>query len=335
MILPKFARFVPLVILASLLAIGARPQPARSQTNPPLDRNLLIADRGNNRIIELTPEKEIVWEYTFPARLAAHGADDVFFSPDETEISISLGLDNQIQVIDYQTKKVVWQYGRGFGGSKFDQTYTPDDAYILPDGNISVAEINNCRVVIYERATRNILKEYGKANECVSEPNRYNKPNGATPLPGGGFLITEISGARITEIDKDGNELWSVKSGLGYPSDAQPTPRGTFIVADYLKYGSVVEMDRAGNVVWQFGPYDESVPDKRLRWPSIACELPNGHVIVTDDYNHRIIIIDKATKDIIWQYGVTSRKGELPGYLNIPDGVDWRKGDLKHYEMAR
>jgi hypothetical protein len=321
-------RLIPLIVIAAVIAIGARPQPARSQINPPLDRNLLIADRGNNRLIELTPDKRIVWEYHFPARKNSHGADDVFFSPDETEVAISLGLDNEIQVINYATKKVVWQYGRGYPSSGFDQTYTPDDAYILPDGNISVAEINNCRVVIYDRATRKLLKEYGKAHKCISQPGYYNKPNGATPLPGGGFLITEITGARVTEIDKDGNELWTVHTKLGYPSDAQPTPRGTFVVADYVKYGAVVEMDKLGNIVWQFGPYDESVPEKRLRWPSIAAEMPNGHVVVTDDYNHRVIIIDRATKEIIWQYGVTSRKGEIPGYLSIPDGVDWRDAPI-------
>jgi sugar lactone lactonase YvrE len=320
----QILRLTPLIVIALVFAAAVRPQPARSQVNPPLDRNLLIADRGNNRIIEVTPDKQIVWEFQFPSRLPSHGADDAFFSPDHKEIVFSLGLDNQIQVLDYETKKITWTYGRGFPSAEAGHTYTPDDAYRLPDGNISVAEINNCRIAVYA-PDMTLVREIGHANECASKPGYLNKPNGATPLAGGGFLITEITGARISEVDKDGKELWAINSGLGYPSDAQPTPRGTFIVADYMKYGMIVEMDHQGKILWQYGPYDDSNQDKRLRWPSIAAELPTGYVIATDDYNHRVIIIDKDTKDIVWQYGVTSRKGDLPGYLNIPDGIDWRK----------
>jgi WD40 repeat protein len=257
-------------------------------------------------------------------RLPHHGADDAFFSPDNKEIVTSLGLDNTIEVIDYATKKVTWTYGRGARGSGYEELTTPDDAYRLPDGNISVAEINNCRVVIYS-PDKKIVKQYGESHQCKSEPGFYNKPNGATPLVSGGFIITEIVGPRVTEIDREGHELWSVKPPLGYPSDAQPTSRGTLIIADYMKYGTIVEMDKQGAVLWQFGPFDETNGNKRLRWPSLAAELPNGNIIATDDFNHRVIIIDKATKEIIWQYGITGHKGDLPGYLNIPDGLDWRK----------
>ncbi len=321
---PRTARFVPLIVMAGLLLCATRPQPVRSEVNPPLDRNIIIADRGNNRVIEVTPDKRIVWEYHFPSRLPKHGADDAFFSPDGKQIVMSLGLDNHITVVDTETKQITWSYGRGMPSAEYDQTYTPDDAYLLPDGNISVAEINNCRIAVYS-PDKQLVKSYGVANQCKTAPGFLNYPNGATPLPGGGFLITEIKGARISEIDRDGNEQWAVASGLGYPSDAQPTSRGTFIVADYVKYGTIVEMDHSGAILWQFGPFDDTTSNKRLRWPSIAAELPTGYVIATDDFNHRVIVIDKDTKEIVWQYGVTGRKGDLPGYLDIPDGLDWRR----------
>ncbi len=317
----RYFRFAPLLIGAALVAFSARPQPVRSQTRPPLEQNILIADRGNNRIIEVTPDKQIVWEYDFASRLPHHGADDAFFAPGNKEIVATLGEDNTIMVIDYATKKVVWQYGTGAKDADPNHLYTPDDAYRLPDGNYSVAEINNCRVVILS-PEKKIVHEYGQAHQCVSQPGYYNKPNGATPLPDGHLLITEIKGQRVTEIDQEGNELYSFHAPVHYPSDAQRTIRGTIILADYDKYGSILELDKQGNVLWQFGPLD--TPEGRLRWPSLAAELPNGNIIANDDFNHRVIVIDKETKQIVWQYGMTGRKGYLPGYLDIPDGLDWR-----------
>jgi hypothetical protein len=43
---------------------------------------------------------------------------------------------------------------------------------------------------------------------------------GDTPLPDGGLLITEIGGW-ITRLDANGALVWSIRSPVAYPSDAQ------------------------------------------------------------------------------------------------------------------
>ncbi|HLY28222.1 MAG TPA: hypothetical protein VKQ72_17885, partial [Aggregatilineales bacterium] len=151
------------------------------------------------------------------------------------------------------------------------------------------------------------------------------RPNGATPLPNGNILITEIRSRRISEVRPDGFVVYSCDSPAYYPSDAQPTPRGTIIVADYLAEGAIYEIDHTGHVLWQFGPYTpDDKQDRALNQPSLAVEMPNGNVIANDDFNHRVVVIDKQTKQIVWQYGHTSLRGNAPGYLDIPDGLDWR-----------
>ncbi|MEW5720873.1 MAG: hypothetical protein AB1817_19765, partial [Chloroflexota bacterium] len=62
---------------------------------------------------------------------------------------------------------------------------------------------------------------------------------------------------------------------------------------------------------------------ERLDRPSIALELPNGNIAFSDDYNDRVAIINRAGK-ILWQYGVTGVAGKAPGYLNTPNGIDFR-----------
>ncbi len=315
-----FTRALP-GIGALLLVLATSAQPVHSETRPALVQNILIADRGNNRIIEVTPDKQIVWEYDFTDYMRGHGADDAFFAPGNKEIVANLEEENIVVVIDYATRKIVWQYGTGARGSGDNQLYTPDDAYRLADGNISVADINNCRIAIISPAKK-VVQQFGTTGKCISAPNFYNKPNGATPLPDGHMLITEIKGARVTEVDAEGHEVYTFQAPVHYPSDAQRTWRGTIILADYSRYGSILELDRKGNIIWQYGPYE--TPEERLRWPSLAAELPNGDIIANDDFNHRVVVIDKMTRRIVWQYGVTGRRSAQPGYLNIPDGLDWR-----------
>jgi hypothetical protein len=60
-----------------------------------------------------------------------------------------------------------------------------------------------------------------------------------------------------------------------------------------------------------------------LDHPSLAMALPNGDIVVNDDYRDRVLEIDPRNKRIVWQYGHTDHPGTAPGYLNIPDGMDF------------
>jgi hypothetical protein len=70
----------------------------------------------------------------------------------------------------------------------------PDNAYLLANGQIQLADIINCRVLWLDRAKR-IVRSIGSAGNCVHDPPRaLSDPNGDTPLPDGGVLVTEIGG---------------------------------------------------------------------------------------------------------------------------------------------
>jgi hypothetical protein len=60
-----------------------------------------------------------------------------------------------------------------------------------------------------------------------------------------------------------------------------------------------------------------------LDHPSLAMALPNGDIAVNDDFRDRVVVIDPRTKRIVWQYGHTDVGGTAPGYLHIPDGMDF------------
>jgi hypothetical protein len=278
---------------------------------------VLIADRNNNRVLLVSPAKKVVWSAT-----NLRGPDDAFFTPGYRSVITNEEFNDTLTELSLRTKRRIWHYGHGgIAGSSPGYLNTPDDAYRLPNGETTVADIRNCRVV-YLRHSGAVARVLG--GSCAHDPPYgFSSPNGATPLPGGGLLVTEIGGW-IDRISANGSLLWSIRSPVTYPSDAQLLPDGRVLVASFSSPGRIVIVDRSGRVDWSFG--SASGPDY-LDKPSLAIRWPNGMIAANDDYNERVIVIDPRTKRIVWQYGHTGVAGTAPGFLNKPDGIDLLPGE--------
>jgi hypothetical protein len=315
--------------LASLWAAQnvVGPQPATAAAYEAASRlrglpgYLMIADRGNNRILVVNPSGRIVFEYPGPAEAGRlFFDDDTFVEPGgEYVISNEEGDHAIVQVnLARRTQEVLFGQPEA-PGSDSTHLKEPDDAYMLPDGTVTVADAANCRI-LFIRA-RQLVRSYGHAGVCRHEPPSYfGQVNGDTPLPRGGVLVSEIEGNWIDEIGPEGRLLWSVQAPVSYPSDPQPLPGGRILLADYASPGHVLIIDRRGSVLWRFGPREGR---ERLDHPSLAMPLPNGDVAVNDDYRDRVVVIDPRTSRIVWSYGHTDVAGSTPGYLNTPDGMDF------------
>ena len=288
---------------------------------------ILIADRRNNRLIEIAPDKRIVWEFPTPNLTIYSGNEDVNFSPDGKRLAVSEEDNYDVHIVDYEKRELTWTYGTPEkGGPGPGQFNYPDDAHLLEDGTFLTADIRNCRVVIIDPATQKIVTQWGKTGRthCYHKPPQYlGSPNGATPMDNGDILITEIRGAWITRITRGGKVVWDMPAPrIRYPSDAFPTVDGKqVIVADFMKPGRVVIFDPATKkVTWE---YFVEKGEAMLDHPSLARELPDtGDILIADDLRHRVIVVDRKTKQIVWQYGVTDTPGHAPGYLYYPDGFD-------------
>ena len=129
--------------------------------------------------------------------------------------------------INPQQRRIVWSYGRpGVAGSGSGELSNPDDAYVLPNGDVRVADIQNCRVVKLSPA-HHIVGEIGTAGACAHDPPRtLLSPNGDTPLPGGGMLVTEIGGY-VDRLDAHGRLVYSLRTPTSYPPTPNSSPTGT------------------------------------------------------------------------------------------------------------
>jgi hypothetical protein len=285
---------------------------------------LLIADRGNNRILVIDPAGHIVFRFPTSADLAAGRKlfynDDTFVEPGGRSL-IANEEDNhaivEVRIADHSLRVLFGHPGQvGAGPTHLN---TPDDAYTLPDGSFTVADAYNCRILFIRAGV--IVRQIGRDHRCVHDPPRLLGPvNGDTPEPDGGVLISEIPGNWIDDIGPTGNLRFATRAPVSYPSDPQPLPGGRILLADYASPGHVLIIDRSGHTLWRYGP---RAGYGRLDHPSLAMALPNGDVAVNDDFRHRVIVIDPRTSRIVWQYGHTDVPGARPGYLRIPDGMDF------------
>lgn len=302
-----------------------RPPPVRPVRVPgPLPGALLIADRGNDRMLLVDSHRRVLWRFP-DARDRARGVrlffdDDTFVEPGGKAI-VSNEEDNQTIVsVDIATHRIRHLAGRpGIKGSGPNELNWPDDAYMLPDGTLTVADAYNCRI-LFMRGHR-IVRQIGRTGVCAHDPPRtLGAVNGDTPLKGGGVLVSEINGSWIDEFSRSGRLRYAFQAPVAYPSDPQPLPGGRILLADYTSPGAAVIVNHHGKVLWRYGP---SSGWGALDHPSLATMLPNGDIAINDDYGDRIVIVDPKTNRIVWQYGRKGRPGTGANSLKTPDGMDF------------
>ena len=316
--------------LASVISL--RPSPyggpvGGAGAGAPYQGHLLIADRGNDRLLVINAARNLQWQYPSATMPPPPGGfyfpDDAFFFHNGTGIISNQEDNHTIVEIGYPSGKILWQYGHpGQPGSSSGYLNQPDDAYLLKNGEITVADAMNDRILfISPRGTP--LSQIGTNGVAVhNPPTSVGYPNGDTPLANGDVLVSEINGSWITEFTPAGHMVWTVQlPNVNYPSDPQQVGPNLYLLADYdpPAEGRILTIRRSGAVVWK---YDVLAGDGMLKKPSLAERLPNGLIMANDDYRNRVVVIDPRDNSIVWQYGLTDTSGTAAGLLSIPDGFD-------------
>ena len=287
---------------------------------------VLIADRNNNRLLLVDPKGRVLWTFPGTGSLAPGQTfitpDDAFFGPHGRHIIATQEDQATISVISVPGGPIVWHYGHtGVPGSAPGYLSNPDDAMLLPNGNVMTADIKNCRLLELPRTSSGPLHIYGLTDPyCYhAPPQRFGSPNGMFPMTNGDWLVTEIDGDWVDEMTPAGKILWSVHPpGITYPSDTNEVSSGVFVTASYTKPGVIEEFTKTGRLLWRYAPQGPN----QLNEPSLALPLPNGDILANADWSDRVVVIDPKTNKVVWQYGHTGKPGSRPGYLYKPDGVD-------------
>jgi DNA-binding beta-propeller fold protein YncE len=286
---------------------------------------ILIADRDNNRLLEVSPRGRVLWRFPEAGDLAPGQTfllpDDAFFTPDGRRVVVTQEDDFVISIVDVASHRIVYRYGHpGEPGSEPDYLHNPDDAMLGPSGELVVADIKNCRLLVIRPPAHRPLRQLGVTGDCEHRPGlSYGSPNGAFPMSDGNTAVTEINGDWLDLIAPGGRLVTAAHPpGFTYPSDTNEVRPGLFVSADYTYPGALETFTTSGRLRWRFQPSGGQALDH----PSLALPLPNGDVLANDDKNDRVIVVEPRTNRIVWQYGHTHVPGSAEGFLSNPDGVD-------------
>jgi hypothetical protein len=294
--------------------------------SPYFGSDLLVADRGNDRLLVLNPAMATTWSYPPAPGAGFYFPDDAFFANHGSEIITNEENNNTVMVIGYPSGKPMWSFGHPLqAGSAEGYLSGPDDAYILKNNNLTVADDKNCRILFISPAGQ-VIGQIGTTGVCIHNPNvSLGSPNGDTPLADGNVLVSEIRGQWISEYTPKGHAVWTVHLPIYYPSDPQQVGASAtsnpdhYLVADYAWPGSILQFTRSGKILSEY--HVNSGPGE-LKDPSLAELLPSGVYMANDDTRDRMVALDPATNALVWQYGVSDTPGAGTGMLKTPDGFD-------------
>jgi hypothetical protein len=314
----------PLLVPLGLIAADPKDCEAKDFNKP---NNILITDQFNNRVIEIEPSGEIVWQFgggpTNTGATAIVGTNDAERVGDLTLMAgtgIPAGatpscpsgcVDNRVLLVD-RMGKIVWQYGTfGVTGFGQNQLNTPVANWVLPNGNILITDQANERVIEVRRSDKSIVWQYGQNGVSGNGANQLSNPNSAQLLANGHVLIADENNNRAIEVTHDRPSkiiaTFTVKGTASGMAFASRLPNGDTLLTD-SNNSRIVEVDANDNIVWEYFT-NTRAGSNTAPLPTRAVRLANGDTLISDQFNDQVIEVNVA-KEIVVSYG----KINTPGY---------------------
>lgn len=277
--------------------------------------NYLIADQFNNRVIEVSPNGKIVWQFGLgpkdfsPASII--GTNDVQRvgvltlmagtgtpggQPEASNCTNPNGCpDNRVLLVD-PAGRIVWQYGQfGVTGNGPDQLSTPVQNTWLPNRHVLITDQGNGRIIEVRVSDKQIVWEY----------DGLNNPNCAELLQNGNILICDENDNQALEVTHTTPSTtvntYTIAGGMLFSgvAFASRLPNGHTLITDSGN-SRIVETDEAGTVYFQY--FTNNDPNSNPRClspgnctgplPTRAVRLRNGDTLISDQYNHRVIEVN-------------------------------------------
>lgn len=187
------------------------------------NHHFLIVDQGNNRVIEVNKEHEIVFSY---GPTSGPGALN---NPNSAELlpngHILIGDENNNRVIEItRAGQIVWQYSHGISFAAFASRLPNGDTLITDSGNSRILEVTQSKEVVFQYFTN-------KGTNSNPSP----LPTNAVALADGEIIIADQFNNRAIMItrNKEIEFQYGMTNVVGLGHDQLNGPYTAFVIGDY------------------------------------------------------------------------------------------------------
>jgi len=224
-------------------------------------RHRFLGGSYHGKVFIVDKQGKVEWEY--PAR----SCQDVFLLPDG---SILFNTRTDAKIVNRE-KKIVWQYTPK--GKTEVHSCAP-----LKNGNVLMTISGQSRIIEVDRKGK-LVKEIKFAAISKSAGNAHMELRDSLKTDKGTYIVAFLSEGVFREIDENGKVLRTITPAGGKKNTASsivPLKGGNMLIG--TGYGrTVVEMDKAGKVVWKLA----ETADLKMGYVAAAIRLPNGNTVVS------------------------------------------------------
>lgn len=243
--------------------------------------NVLILDAGNKRVMEVTREKQIVWEYK-----TTEGEEKNIIRTPLKAIRLknfNILIAGEINLIEVEkaSNKVMWQC------TIEDLTLTK--LFSVQEETVKKTQVKHGTINPYFRARAGGAEEENKKEDdlqdkikALIEKQKERLGQRAT-VSGDKAMVSLTPGAVLGDIE--------------------------VALVDRSR-NRVIKADRKGFMKTKYGEEGE-----KLNHPHQAELLPNNKILIADSDRFRVIEVDFNKNEIVWQYGTDDQKGTDPNFL--------------------
>src|SRR5260221_4881246 len=224
--------------------------------------------------LELTPDKQTVWEYKAPEKVEVHACQPL--------------PDGNVLIVECVSSRLIEVDRAGQIAKEIKLTTKPDvklhnqfrGARKVPTGHYLVCFKGEGKVVELD-ADGTVLRE-------VQVPG---DPHEVVPLPDDRLLITCGDGHKVLEVDADNNIVWQLNENdlpgnpLRLMGGCQRLPNGNTVFCNYLGHGHVgeqpqfFEVTRDKQVVWQFDDHAHFKTINQIQLLDVPGDVTKGEIL--------------------------------------------------------
>ena len=234
--------------------------------------NVAGAELEDDRLIEVSPKGEILWEW-----VASDHVDELGFSADaRNAIKAAPGVNNARGSFDWLHVNSATYVGPNHFFDDGDKRFAPNNIIISSREASFIAIVARDGSIVWRIGPDfSASKELRAIRQIIGQHHAHLIPKG---LPGAGNLLLFDNGGA---------------SGYGFPNPNAPNGSGSFARAN----SRVLEINPVTlQLVWSYaGPkfYSSNI--------SGAQRLPNGNTLITEGAGGRLFEVTKEGK-IVWEY---------------------------------